>query len=215
LKMLVAYSTVAQIGFIFLLFPSLASGWTEAAPAWRTEAWTGGAIQAVAHALAKASLFLAAGIVILARGSDALTATRGLARKLPLTTLTLLLAGLALYGIPSSGSELGKKMILHASQDAGQWWWVPFIKLGSFLTLAYTLAMLRYSILPPHKDASFHFVPLWVQALPLALALSSIALAWPRETLLGLLAPGNHAAEVIAAERGATTAPLATKGGCE
>ena len=58
LKLLIAYSTVAQIGYLFLIFP-LAVG----AHPWAAAAWVGGALQAVSHAFAKAAMFLSAGLI--------------------------------------------------------------------------------------------------------------------------------------------------------
>ncbi len=56
LKLLIAYSTVAQIGYLFLMFP-LASG------PWAADAFSGGIMQAMSHAFAKAAMFLSAGLV--------------------------------------------------------------------------------------------------------------------------------------------------------
>ena len=56
LKLLIAYSTIAQIGYLFLIFP-LASG----AHAWSADGWSGGMMQVLAHAFAKAAMFFAAG----------------------------------------------------------------------------------------------------------------------------------------------------------
>jgi multicomponent Na+:H+ antiporter subunit D len=58
LKLLIAYSTVAQIGHLFLMFP-LAAG----AHPWAADAWSGGLMQLLAHAFAKAAMFLAAGLI--------------------------------------------------------------------------------------------------------------------------------------------------------
>ena len=58
LKMLIAYSTVAQIGYLFLMFP-LAGGRRRL----RLGAWTGGILQAISHACAKAAMFMAAGLI--------------------------------------------------------------------------------------------------------------------------------------------------------
>jgi len=63
LKLLIAYSTIAQIGYLFFLFPlasaplRVASGTTEL---WTGVAWTGGVLQLVSHAVAKAAMFMAA-----------------------------------------------------------------------------------------------------------------------------------------------------------
>ncbi len=66
LKLLIAYSTVAQIGYLFLMFP-LAAG---AGPLVSAEAWTGGVLQAISHAFAKASMFTGAGLIAQVLGHD-------------------------------------------------------------------------------------------------------------------------------------------------
>jgi len=66
LKMLVAYSTVAQVGYLFLLFPLA----TLVPPGVADSAVQGGVMQAVAHGLAKAAMFAAAGSMIVATGRD-------------------------------------------------------------------------------------------------------------------------------------------------
>ena len=68
LKLLVAYSTIAQIGYLFLMFPLAfdASGSALVHGA----ALTGGLLQAISHATAKAGMFMAAGLVYAALGHD-------------------------------------------------------------------------------------------------------------------------------------------------
>src|SRR5207245_5104168 len=68
LKLLVAYSTVAQIGYLFLMFPLAAHPGTSLP--WSSAAWTGGVLQAVSHAFAKAGMFMAAGLIAEALGHD-------------------------------------------------------------------------------------------------------------------------------------------------
>ena len=65
LKLLIAYSTIAQIGYLFLIFP-LGSG----AHAWTTDGWNGGLMQVLAHAFAKSAMFLAAGLLYELLGHD-------------------------------------------------------------------------------------------------------------------------------------------------
>ena len=57
LKLLVAYSTIVQIGYLFLIFP-LGAG----AFAWRADGWAAGFVPVFAHAFAKAAMFLSAGL---------------------------------------------------------------------------------------------------------------------------------------------------------
>jgi len=61
LKLLIAYSTVAQIGYLFLMLPLAVK--PETGHPWSTVAWTGGVLQAISHAFAKAAMFMAAGLI--------------------------------------------------------------------------------------------------------------------------------------------------------
>jgi formate hydrogenlyase subunit 3/multisubunit Na+/H+ antiporter MnhD subunit len=79
LKLLVAYSTVAQIGYLFLMFP-LAFDAAAAALA-GAGALAGGMLQAISHATAKAAMFMAAGLVYRALGHDRIAGFAGLARR--------------------------------------------------------------------------------------------------------------------------------------
>jgi len=196
LKMLIAYSTVAQVGVLFILFPLLAGVSEGGAGGWRLDVWAGGAIHASSHAMAKASLFLGAGVVFLSQGSDELAEMRGLAWRLPLTVTALLLGGLALVGVPLSGTHAGKGLLLFAARAEGQWWWVPVLHGATFLSAAYVIAMLRFTVLPERRGrareewAERAPVAGWVQVIPLALAAGAVLLGWPREALLALLRSG-------------------------
>ena len=185
LKLLIAYSTVAQVGFFFLAFPALANGDHTGSGVGPGAA--GSAIQVIAHSLAKASLFLAAGILLIARHSDRLTAMRGMGRRLPLTAATLVLAGLALYGPPGSGAGLGKTMLSEAFQAGDQWWWDSLLSVAGLLTLAYVAFMLRYIVLPYRGTLAMTPVSVWLQAIPFVLALGGLGLGWLEPILIELL----------------------------
>src|SRR5258708_26526649 len=73
LKLLVAYSTVAQIGYLFLMFPLAIGGHP-----WSADAWNGGIMQMLSHAFAKAAMFLAAGPGAEQPGHDRLRRPPGL-----------------------------------------------------------------------------------------------------------------------------------------
>ncbi len=103
LKLLVAYSTVAQIGYLFLVFPLAFS--PAAAKLQGGAILTGGMLQAVSHASAKASMFMAAGLIYAALGHDRISGLAGLGRALPMSVLTFTLAGVALIGVPPSGAS--------------------------------------------------------------------------------------------------------------
>ena len=101
LKLLIAYSTVAQIGYLFLMFPLALR--PEAGHPWSTAAWTGGILQAISHAFAKAAMFMAAGLIAEALGHDRIAGLSGVGRALPITVFAFGLGGLSLMGLPPSG----------------------------------------------------------------------------------------------------------------
>ncbi|WP_353189419.1 proton-conducting transporter membrane subunit [Pandoraea pnomenusa] len=141
LKLLIAYSTVAQIGYLFLLFPLVAQ--PDGA-----RAVTGGLLQAVSHASAKAAMFLAAGLIYSTLGHDRLADLRGAGRALPMTLTAFALAGATLIGLPPSGGFLAKWLLMSVSLEAGQWWWAVVMLLGGLLTSAYVFIVLVRAIAP-------------------------------------------------------------------
>lgn len=184
LKLLIAYSTVAQIGYLFLMFP-LALG-PDAVLARGGVALTGGIVQAVSHATAKAAMFMAAGLMAAAAGHDRIAGFSGLARHLPLTVLAFGLGGATLIGLPPSGGFLAKWLLLSAAASSGQWWWAIVILTGGLLSASYVAIVLRKALsaaLEPQPP--FVEVPRRRQAVVLALAIGAAT--------LGLLAflPGN------------------------
>ncbi|MCW2282736.1 formate hydrogenlyase subunit 3/multisubunit Na+/H+ antiporter MnhD subunit [Rhodoblastus acidophilus] len=136
LKLLVAYSTVAQIGYLFLMFP------LAAAPAGGALGWSGGFMQVLAHAFAKAAMFLSAGVLAEALGHDRIAQFGGAARALPLTFLTLGLGGLSLMGLPPSGGFEAKWFLLRACAASGQWIWAVPILGGGLLAGGYVFRIL-------------------------------------------------------------------------
>lgn len=188
LKLLIAHSTVGQIGYLFLIFPlmSMGSAAMEAAPGLR-EAWAGGIYHLFSHALAKASLFLSAGILLHAVGNDDLRSIRELAARLPTTAFALGLAGVSLMGLPPSGGFIAKWMILKAILASGQWWWAPVLVLGSLLTAGYVFLILRHIFIPPTGKLRLRSVPRTLEFTALILALLVILIGFRAEELIALL----------------------------
>ena len=130
LKLLAAYSTVAQLGYLFLglaLLFQLAPG-----PA-RDVLFGGIVLMALTHGFAKAGLFLAAGMVQKRSGNDQISNLGGMAQRMPVTTFTIALAGIALIGLPPSGAFLGKWQLLSSALGLGQWLWVIVVATGSMV----------------------------------------------------------------------------------
>ncbi len=118
---MIAYSTVAQIGYLFLMFPLLTG--PEVAEPWSGDAWTGGWLQLFSHAFAKAAMFMAAGLIAEALGHDRIADLGGIGRALPMTVIAFGIAGLSLMGVPPSGGFVAKWLMLTAAAMEGQWWW--------------------------------------------------------------------------------------------
>jgi multicomponent Na+:H+ antiporter subunit D len=177
LKMLVAYSTVAQVGYLFLLLPlaSVARGEVVGATTYHM----------VSHGLAKAAMFLGAGAVLKTAHSDLLARTRGTARRAPLAVAAILVAGAALAGVLPGGGAKGR--MLQLTMEHGQWWWAAVNLAGMALAAAYTVVAVRPGFLPGGHDRSAPGASsraLEVAALVLALAAvglsfqSDAALSW-------------------------------------
>lgn len=174
LKLLVAYSTLAQIGYLFLLFPLAldASGRLETG-----QALAGGLIQAISHATAKAAMFMAVGSIYAGLGHDRITGIRGAARALPLSVMTFALAGFALMGIQPGGASLAKELLLQETARTGQWWWAGVLQVGGMFTAAYVVLVLAHALSPPDQPVALAARPPRGSGLAaLALALCSLFL---------------------------------------
>ena len=175
LKLLIAYSTVAQIGYLFLMFPLSSGG--VAGQFWSAGAWTGGILQAVSHAVAKAAMFMAAGLMAEALGHDRIAELRGIGRALPMTVIAFALGGLSLMGVPPSGGFVAKWLLLTAAATDGQWWWAAVILVGGLLAGGYVFGVLARAMAELDEPLALRaVVPRSRQGVVLALALCSVAL---------------------------------------
>ena len=142
LKLLAAYSTVAQIGYLILGLSLLL-----VLPPGEIHHLIIVAIvlMALTHAFAKSALFLAAGVIQQYAGHDRINDLDGTAQNLPVTTFTLALAGVALIGLPPSGAFIGKWQMLFGIVHEGLWLWVVVIIIGSLLSAAYVFRLLGHA----------------------------------------------------------------------
>lgn len=185
LKLLAAYSTVAQIGYLFLFFPLLQA--LPPGPA-RDDLFAACVLMAVTHGFAKAGFFLAAGLVQKKAGHDRIDELGGAAQSMPATTFSIALAGSALIGLPPSGSFIAKWVMMRGAFEAGQWWWLIVISAGTLLAAAYIFRVLSHAFgLEPTPKRFVTDARAEIPALLLALA--SVALlglaAGPIWSLLG------------------------------
>lgn len=197
LKLVIAYSTVAQIGYLFLLFP-LAGGTQMVQPSgaqsWAAGAWSGAMLHGVSHALAKAAMFLAAGLVAARLGHDRIAGLAGLARAMPMTAFALGLSAITLMGLPPSGGFIAKYLLLMAAFGSGQWVWAWVMLAGGLLAAIYLFPVLTRAFGKEEGEAREVAGPLpgaAREAIPLALALLAIALGFASALPYALLSIGR------------------------
>lgn len=172
LKLLIAYSTVAQIGYLFLAFP-LASiiGWKAAL------------YMLLSHAVAKTAMFMAAGNILFYGGHDRIADLDRVAQRLPLTLGAFALAGISLMGLPPSGGFIAKWLLLEAAIRSGQWWWGIILIVGGLLAGAYVFKVIGYAFTQSDFPHELRAVPLRMEWVALIMALLAIALGlfapWP------------------------------------
>jgi NADH-quinone oxidoreductase subunit L len=130
IKRVIAYSTMSQIGYMFL-----GAG---------LGAYANSMFHLMTHAFFKALLFLAAGLVIHALlGEQDMRKMGGLRQFLPRTYIAVLIGALALTGIPPLSGFFSKDSILASALAAGTYGQVLFVVglIGAFLTGLYTFRM--------------------------------------------------------------------------
>ena len=126
LKRLLAYSSVAQIGYIMLGI-SLGSA----------TGLTAGIVHLFNHALMKAALFLAAGCIFLRVHSLQLADLSGLGKRLPLTSCAFVIAGLGLIGVPFTVGFISKWYLILGALERGWWPVAALVVVSSLLALVY------------------------------------------------------------------------------
>jgi NADH:ubiquinone oxidoreductase subunit 5 (subunit L)/multisubunit Na+/H+ antiporter MnhA subunit len=126
LKRILAYSTVSQIGFIFLGF----AGGSEIGVA-------GAMLFILMHGLAKGGLFLCAGIVEQRTHLKDISRMGGLIRTMPITAISFLFCALSVMGIPPFGGFFSKYMVMSGAIQGGHLWIAMTFLVGAFLTILY------------------------------------------------------------------------------
>lgn len=142
-KRMLAYSSIAQIGYIVMGF-SLAN----------RDGIAASLIHIFNHALMKGGMFMAIGAVAYRFGNTDLATLRGLGRRMPWTAGALALGGLSLVGFPLTAGFISKWYLATAAIDAGIWPLVLVILVGSLLALVYIWRLIEaLYVQKPTKDA--------------------------------------------------------------
>lgn len=126
LKYLLAWSSIAQIGYIV-------AGISVATAAGLSAAY----LHVINHALIKAALFAAAGLLVLRLGSVRLADLAGLGRRMPATFVAVVVAGVGLIGLPPTAGFVSKWALVTAMIGQGLWPVLVAILLSSLLAVIY------------------------------------------------------------------------------
>jgi multicomponent Na+:H+ antiporter subunit D len=132
IKLMLAYSTVSNIGYIVLGL-GLA---TEPAV-------TGAVVHVLNHAIIKATLFLAAGAIIHQSGCRTLHELSGVGRAMPWTSLALAVGAFSIVGLPPTAGFLGKWYIALGALEAGRPGFAVVLLLGALLIFIYYIRILN------------------------------------------------------------------------
>jgi NADH-quinone oxidoreductase subunit L len=176
IKRVLAYSTMSQIGYMFL--------------ALGLSAWSAAIFHFVTHAFFKALLFLSAGVVIQALDNEHdMFKMGGLRKALPTAFWTFLIGAASLSALPFVTSGFySKDLILRAawlSARGGAWLWIAGLT-GAFLTSAYSFRVVFLVFLGPGPEVG-RKPPLSMTAPLVILAVFSIGAGVLQETFGGLV----------------------------
>lgn len=183
LKLLVAYSTVAQIGYLFLAFPlAMTMG---------SHAWYAVAYLALSHALSKAAMFLAAGNLLRFGGHDRIADLDRVVQRLPLTAGAFALAGVSIMGLPPSGGFIGKWLLLETALAQGRWDLAMIMVTGGLLAAAYVFKVLGHTFTQATRSHEPGTVPATMEWAALLLALGAVLLGFLASPVFSLMGIGD------------------------
>jgi multicomponent Na+:H+ antiporter subunit D len=142
-KRLLAYSSVAQIGYI-----TLGMGLAT------RDGLTAAVAHLFNHGITKGALFMLVGGVVLRAGNAGFDCLRGLGRTMPVTSLGITLAGLSLIGVPGTAGFISKWYLVLASIEAGYWWLAALVVGTSLIAVVYVWRFVEAAYLSPPGEAA-------------------------------------------------------------
>jgi len=161
LKRRLAYSTVAQIGYIFLGI-GLGTPWGVAAAM----------LHIIIHAFMKCCLFLSAGAIYYQTGRKKVTQFSGLGYQMPVTMAAFTVASLSMVGIPLFGGFITKYALAMGSLEANNPYFIILIVLSGLLNAAY-----YFPIIWQAYFTSGHNVQLKMDKVPLSMLIPIVIMA--------------------------------------
>ncbi len=185
IKRLLAYSSVAQIGYM-----AMGIGFASAT------GLTATMLHLFNHALMKAALFMAIGAIIYRMGDCRMESIHGLGRQMPWTFAAIVIGGFSLVGVPGTAGFISKWYLILAALEQQAWISVAAILVGSLLAVVYVGKLIEALYFKPAsetnlavKEAPFSLLaPTWI------LVIANIYFGLDTELTVGV---AEHAAQVL------------------
>ena len=163
---------------------------------------------AIAHLfnnlLFKTTLFMCMGAVIYATGKNNLTELGGLARKMPLTMITCVIAALSISGVVGFNGYVSKGMVIHAVEAADLHFLTIALTLGSVGTLISFLKLTYFAFFSKNEEIEAKEAPLPMLVPMCITAVLCMVIGWFPRLLYGLLPFEEAALHFQAYEAGHT-----------
>ncbi len=164
LKRIIAYSTISQIGFIFF---GLAIG--------NEIALLGALLFILMHGLAKAGLFLCAGIVEQNAKVKDITKLGGLISTMPVTAISFLFCSFSIMGIPPFGGFFSKYLVFSGALAEGRLWIVLIYLICAFMTIIYLFRVFNLVFLGKANIPAQEASPIMVRSVATLAILSLVS----------------------------------------
>ena len=163
IKRLLAFSSVAQIGYMVL---GISFGTVLGV--------TAGIVHLFNHALMKGALFMAMGCIMYRVGSVRIEKMSGLGKLMPWTMAAFVGGGLSLIGVPATVGFISKWYLVQAALEQGLWPVAAIVMVGSLMALVYIWKVVEVAYFgDPDPDHTIEEAPLSMLVPPWILVLAS------------------------------------------
>lgn len=176
-KRLLAYSSVAQIGYMVL---GISMGSVTGLSATIVHLFN--------HAMIKGGLFLVLGCIAYRQGSMLVRDLAGIGRSMPLTAAAFVVGGLSLIGVPLTTGFISKWVLVQATLEEGHWYAAVLVVFSSLLAIAYVwrIVEVAYFQEPSEKVAEVREAPLSLLVPTWILILANIYFGIDTSVTLGV-----------------------------
>lgn len=167
LKRLLAWSSIAQLGYIVL---------GVALAQWSQAGLVASVVHLFNHALMKTACFMAAGAFFYRTGTVTIPGLAGIGRQMPWTMAVFVVGGLSLIGVPGTVGFISKWYLIRGAIEAGLWPIAILIVLSSLIAVAYVWRVIEVAWLqePPRARIKTVEAPLGLLVPMLMVAALSI-----------------------------------------